>query len=237
MRRPYLKKYGRVSKFTIWIVDGNYVRTNIDEEFTNFGQHWRFLFIPKNEFWVDKEHKEGEERYYIDHMLVENRLMREGKSFAEASDAAELIEKRERSKSDLLKRNIKKISLRKIVIDKIHKTLFKKNLNGLHVWIVNGELVRDLLFVNFTEGGHDKVYHFIPKNEIWLDDDVQIKERKFILLHELYERRLMCTGWPYRSTKKNPLSAHDAASDIEYFYRHHPRLLNKRLVEELKNNS
>ena len=82
MKKPYIKKYKQVSKFTVWIVDGKYIRTNIDEEFTNFGHHLIFSFIPKNEFWIDHEFGESEEaQYYIDHMLIENRLMAQGKSF------------------------------------------------------------------------------------------------------------------------------------------------------------
>lgn len=40
-----LKKIGQRGRISIWIVDGSYVRTNIDEEFTNFGQHYRFTYI------------------------------------------------------------------------------------------------------------------------------------------------------------------------------------------------
>ncbi len=52
---PYIKKVGERGKIFIWIVDGTYVRTHLDEEFTNFGQHYRFKCIPKDEFWLDKE--------------------------------------------------------------------------------------------------------------------------------------------------------------------------------------
>jgi hypothetical protein len=38
---------------TVRIVDGVYICGHMDEEFTNFGQHYRFKFIPKNEFWID----------------------------------------------------------------------------------------------------------------------------------------------------------------------------------------
>src|SRR3989344_4485112 len=55
MKKPYIKKYCKISKFSVFIVDGAYIREFIDEEFTNFGQHFRFKFIPKNEFWIDKK--------------------------------------------------------------------------------------------------------------------------------------------------------------------------------------
>jgi hypothetical protein len=31
---------------TVWVVDGQYVRENLDKEFTNFGHHLLFHFIP-----------------------------------------------------------------------------------------------------------------------------------------------------------------------------------------------
>ena len=56
MKKPYIKKVDEIGPLTVWIVDGQYVRKNIDEEFTNFGQHYCFRFIPLHEFWLDKEH-------------------------------------------------------------------------------------------------------------------------------------------------------------------------------------
>jgi hypothetical protein len=59
------------------------VRENLDEEFTNFGQHYRFHFIPINEFWLDQQHAPGEEQFFIDHLLVEYRLMRYGMDYGQ----------------------------------------------------------------------------------------------------------------------------------------------------------
>jgi hypothetical protein len=227
MRKPYIKKVDRIGPQTVWIVDGQYVRKNIDEEFTNFGQHYGFRFIPLHEFWIDKEHGPGEQRFFIDHMLVEYRLMAEGMSYDKALEKADAVERRERLK---VKRT-RKISRRskKSIVEKIHKRLLKKYSGPVQVWIVNGELVRSLDFIDFTEGGHDRVYDFVPKNEVWLDDDLGPGERRFVLLHELHERHLMTLGWPYPK-------AHRSASRIEYHCRAHPEDLEADLrVEALKN--
>lgn len=245
MKKPYIKKVGKASGFIVWIVDGEYIRNNVDEEFTNFGHHYSFSFIPEKEFWIDKEHSGDETRYYIDHMLVENRLMAEGKDYDEASGRADLVEGRERHKSKLIEKELKSKAAQSTILKKIHKKLLKKYSNNIKVWIVNGELVRDLFFVEFTEGGHDKVYPFIPKGEIWIDDDVVQEEMKFILLHELHERNLIERGWPYDPEDKRPIialanksdlhkSAHVAASEIEYFYRRHPEKIDKILLQEVK---
>jgi len=53
LRPLYIKKVEQRSKITVWVVDGTYVRTHLDEEFTNYGQHYGFKCIPKDEFWLD----------------------------------------------------------------------------------------------------------------------------------------------------------------------------------------
>lgn len=240
--------------FSVWIVDGNYIRNNIDFEFTNYGQHYRFKFIPKNEFWIDKQINEGEEEFFIDHLLVENRLMAEGVNYSDAIDKADRIEKRERNQSKLMTSIMAKKLSKKEIVEKIHKKLIKKFSKKIKIWIVDGELVRDVFNQWYTEGGHDLKYPFIPKNEIWIDDDLSKKEIPFIVLHEVHERRLMSKGWCYdkdlnnlpyiyepgkkikASTKKNPnffKSAHRSASHIEYFCRHNPKRLNAILEREI----
>jgi hypothetical protein len=231
-KKPYIKKFGKISEFKIWIVDGNYVRKHIDEEFTNFGQHYRFPFIPKNEFWIDKDHGEPEEKYYIEHMLVENELMAAGKNYNTASDKANKIERKERKKSKLIQR-LESLKEKKhhLVIKRIHKKLLTQFSKKIQVWLVNGKLVRDIFFIDFTAGGHDKVYPFVPENEIWIDDSISPQERKYVLLHEAHERFLMSKGTDYGR-------AHMSSSEIEHFCRMNSSKLNSKLKEELsKNNS
>jgi hypothetical protein len=237
-----IKKIGKRGNINIWLVDGIKIRRDLSEEFTNFGHHFMYSFIPKNEFWIDREHKTGEAKYYIDHMLVEYRLMVRGKSKAYAMDKADIVERKERSKSKLVEMGIKKEISDKEIIQKIHKNLLKEYSRKVKVWIVNGELVRGIFYIDFTEGGHDKVYSFIPRNEIWLDNDLEPKERKFVLLHELHERNLMLKHHDIDikngsvETDKNYTKfyglAHDSASKIEYYCRQHPEKLDKKLKTE-----
>ena len=230
MKKPYIKKFSKISNFNVWIVDGKYIRDNINEEFTNYGQHYLFDFIPKNEFWIDKEGVPGEEKYYIDSMLVMNRLLAKGVSHAEAVRKADAIERRERSKSKLIKEEIKLEKQKDEIVDKVHKKLLKKfSSKKIKVWVVDGELVRDLFFIDFTEGGHNKIYPFIPLNEVWIDNDVENKEIKFVLIHELHERNLMAKGMDYDS-------AHKSSSEIEYSCRRNPEKLDKNLKAELEKN-
>ncbi|MBI2633227.1 MAG: hypothetical protein HYW78_02435 [Parcubacteria group bacterium] len=227
MKKPYLKKIGDVSIFKVWRVDGNYIRSKIDEEFTNCGQHYLFKFIPKYELWIDYEAHPGETDYYINHLIIENRLMEAGTGYGQALNVATLIEQRERDKNReiqlLKKRNLHHVP-KQVYIKRI-----KSSTKNFKIWLVNGELVRDLYYINFTEGGHEKVYSFVPKGEVWLDDDISRKEIQFVLIHELHERYHMAHGLPY-------YKAHRYASEVEYAARRRPTTTQKKLRLEIKKN-
>jgi len=226
MKKPYIRKLKEIYGIKVFLVDGKYVRTNIEEEFTNYAQHYRFKFIPKDEFWIDRGASPKEQEFYILHMIVEYFLMSKGISFHKALYKANAVEKKERLKyhyiSDLKNQHHSQI------LDRVHVKLLKKYSKKIQVWIVRGELVRDLFFIDFTEGGHHFVYDFVPTNEVWLDDNLTSSEIKYVLLHELYERNLMMTkGMSYSV-------AHDHASLIEYFCRKHTNKLDEYLDRELK---
>jgi len=95
----YLKKIGKRGKIKIWLVDGSKIRRDLDKEFTNFGQHFSFPFIPKYEFWIDKEAVSNERRFFIDHLLVEWKFMKDGYSYSMALKLADEKELSERKKA------------------------------------------------------------------------------------------------------------------------------------------
>jgi hypothetical protein len=221
---PYLKKIDERGNLQIWIVDGSYVRTHIDEEFTNFGQHYSFSYIPENELWIEQETKNDERRFFIDHLLVEHRLMSQGVSYNKALEEADKMERRERRRAG----DVGRLTHRgKQLPDgkEVHQRLWKKLENGVSVWIINGRLVRSVFDIDFTEGGHDYVYEFVPENEVWIDDAIEEKERGYVLLHELHERNRMASGWSYNK-------AHAESSRVEYRCRHHPDELHEALAAE-----
>ena len=222
--RPYIEKVDERGNLAVWIVDGAYIRGNIDEEFTNFGQHYRFSYIPVNELWIDREAQNDELQFFIEHLLVEHRLMVKGMPYEKALVIADLAERRERRRAgdlSLMTHKGKKLPEGKDV----HQRLWRKLENGPSVWIVNGRLVRSVFDIDFTEGGHDYVYEFVPQNEVWIDDDIEESERGYVLVHELHERNRMARGWPYNK-------AHAEASRLEYHCRHHPDELHDKLVEQ-----
>jgi hypothetical protein len=229
--KPYIRKVCDLGRYDVWTVDSEFVRKNICEDFVNMGHHYNFKFIPKNEFWICKETNPGEQRYYIEFLLIENRLRKKGASKTEAFKIASKAEKKERKRSSIMERIKRSIPLwdNEKLVKKVHKHLLKVYSNHLKIWVIKGELVRDLFDIDFAGGTHDKVDCFVPDNEVWLDDDISQKERKFILLHELHERFYMAQGMHYHP-------AHLRATKLEDYCRHHPEKLNAALKKELKKN-
>ncbi len=229
--RPYLQKYAQIEDIAVWIVDGPYVRENLDEEFTNFGQHYAFRFIPRDEFWLDRENCPGEAGFFVDHLLVEHRLMAGGMDYIHALEKGDAAETAERNRTAPVRDGeaLRAAKGEAALVAKMHKELLAEFSGAVKVWIVDGEWVRDFYDIDFTEGGHDKVYKFIPAGEVWIDDDVTPAERKFILLHELHERSLMDKGWTYPK-------AHRDSSRVEFECRRHPEKLDARLREEIDKN-
>jgi hypothetical protein len=224
LKHPYLRKIDKRGDIQVWIVDGSYVRGHIDEEFTNFGQHYRYAYIPKNEFWIDEEAEHDERKFFTDHLLVEHQLMAKGMPYDEALVEADRAERKERRHAG----DVAKATHRGQQLpdgSAAHERLWKKLENGISVWIVNGRLVRSVFDIDFTAGGHDHVYEFVPTGEVWIDDAITEKERGFVLLHELHERNRMEDGIPYSQ-------AHAESSRKEFWCRHHPDELHDALAVE-----
>ncbi len=221
-RKFKIKKIGKRGKLFIWIVDGEKIRNKLDINFTNFGQHFRFSFIPKDEFWLDKEATPNERSFFIDHLLVEWKLMKEGASYNDALEIANKKERSERFKAG----DFKKVDDSDGIpdIEKIHSHLLGETHNGITVWLVYGRLVRSVFNIDFTEGGHDLVYGFVPKNEVWIDDDLLKKEIPYVILHELYERSLMVKEIP------NYNEAHKKSAKIEWQARKNEKKLKENLL-------
>jgi hypothetical protein len=224
LKPPYLQKDEMRGDFQVWIVDGEYVRGRIDEEFTNFGHHYRYPYIPEKEFWIDKEAEHDERKFFIEHLLVEHGLMASCMEYGDALARADRVERRERRRSGDV-RQVARQGKGLPAAGTVHERLWKKLENGVSVWVVNGRLVRSLFDIDFTAGGHDHVYEFVPENEVWIDDAIDEKERRFVLLHELHERNRMAEGWPYSK-------AHLDSSRLEFRYRHHPDELHDALSAE-----
>ncbi len=88
----------------------------------------------------------------------------------------------------------------------IKRLLYNGNIT---VWLVDGVAIRKQFTVNFIQGGHDRVYTFIPKGEIWVERGFSKNKTKLILLHEITERNLM------KNNKMRYRQAHKMATKRE----------------------
>lgn len=247
LKQPYLGELCKAEGYTVYIVDGMYIRDNMDIEFTNFGHHISYDFIPSDELWIDKEYGiGGEEKYFIERMLCELKLLSDGLKQYYASKKAKTSEAKLRNEFEEVLLHINKKKQNFTIVKKVHKCFLEEYSNDqLKIWIVFGKMVRDIFFIDFTEGGHGLVYKFVPKDEIWIDDDLNKEEIPFVLLHEVFERNLMLQGYCYdpKETRKDVInitknttvfeSAHNKASEIECYYRQNPDKIQEKLKEEL----
>lgn len=218
----YVKKLMTIKKIVIWQVDGNYIRNNKDVNFNNAGHHFIFDYIPVNEIWIDKDfsshekvelcYKVGQkvkctnaskdEEELIEQTLEERCLIKHGMSY---NDALEISSKNAQKR----RRDENGIPLSKTYDNVYVKKIPQFCMNGVKVWLIYGKLVRDNLYKHFTQGGHHYVYKWVPKNEIWIDDNLNPKEYGYVLFHEAIERNLM------KYNKMNYESAHGVAIAYE----------------------
>ena len=210
MKAPYVKKLTEVGEFTIFIVDGSWIRKNAEKDFTNFAQHFRFpKTIPMYEFWIDEAQSEKEETYFRDHMLKEWELMKKGVSYDKAFAAGDKVENRLRHRG----KSAKHCKPRPAHEYDVGAKLLRKE-GQINIWLVKGDVVRDRYDTDFTEGGHDLVYTYIPSpNNVWIDDMMVVKEREPTIIHETTERAAMAKGEKYHP-------AHQLALEAEWKWRH-----------------
>jgi hypothetical protein len=97
--------------------------------------------------------------------------------------------------------------------EEILQKQFLYNYNGYDVYTVNGAFVKVTYKMDFVEGGHFKVYNFIPENEIWVDNNIDSKNWGYIAYHEYIEvEEMINNNLDYNS-------AHEIANKAEKKYR------------------
>ena len=200
--------------YEICIVDGPLIRQRIYPEFLYGGNEQRYLFNPKGEIWIDNSISVEEYRYTVAHELNERHLMAKyGYTYSDAHDSSLRVERNMRSADLVLSKNhenelamvspydcdsIKEIpelgdSIR---LQNIYLQLYSIK-EGISIWIVNGAKVRSNIYPDFGFSGNDFAYHFIPRNEIWIDAQVSCEETEFSIVSELTERKYMAEGKGY----------------------------------------
>lgn len=100
---------------------------------------------------------------------------------------------------------------------------FLEKRDGIKIYLVDGNWIRNNLYGGFNHGGHGYVCEYIPLDEIWVltthPVDCKCKHvkpnrmmsknfRKSLILHEFTERNLMAKGMIY-------WKAHQLAEEVE----------------------
>ena len=177
----------------IKLVDGFKIRNTVDINFAVIEDHYASpSLVPAGEIWLEKEYwREKDEivKYYIKFRALTKKhpLSKARKEFILPAPA-------------------------KPVPVKI-KSLGKFGKN--RIFLVNGHKVRQTYDHFFFLGGHYRVYKYVPKNEVWIDDTALTKDRKYTLIHEFYELELMDRGMNYENAHKHALDAEKGARMCE----------------------
>ena len=80
--------------------------------------------------------------------------------------------------------------------------------DGIVVWSVRGEVVRDDLDVDFAIGGHGYNHDYIPEDEVWIERSMSRRDFALAAAHEAAELLLMRRGVGHDE-------AHEMAAGIE----------------------
>ncbi len=167
----------------IKIVDGWKIRNTIDTDFSSWGDVTSYPYIPKGEMWVDKFLK-PEVALFEELARLERRM--KGKPFAQ-----------------IRKQAAKELTNRKFKLD----ITARKKRGNIEILLVDGFSVRSSMDPYFVLGGHDLVYSYIPKNQVWIDTRQDPREIEYTLVHETLERKLMSGGMEYDSAHDFALAA------------------------------
>ncbi len=111
-----------------------------------------------------------------------------------------------------LKNLISQTPGKKEVMNMIHLKLLKV-IDGVKIYLVDGELVRDRITIEYTMGGHHYRYPFIPEDEVWIDNAMDKDDIEATIIHEMHERTLM----KYKGLSYS--TAHARSSEVEKVFR------------------
>jgi hypothetical protein len=226
---PYIKKLEDIGPITVYLVDGNFIRTHIQPQFT-VEAHWKDKdyrgIIPANEFWLDVGADPEEYDFLIMRMLEEIKHLSKLVDPIRAEKLASETEQRERNKASRESGIYQRRSDVELSLIQEIKTDYQQD--PLNAYVVDGRKIRDKVDILYRHGGHDLVYpDYIPHNHIWIDNTTKSREWDYFLVHELGERKDMY-GMGARGTGLGYKKAHAKALRDEQLCRHDLEHFEKR---------
>lgn len=227
LKRLYGYYNGEYKGFKIWIVDGNYIRREIFNEFIYGGNDERYTFVPESEIWIDNSVSAEEYLTTLEHEIIERNLMRHnGYTYYDAHDSALMLElgmrrgflaaANEHEKQLPMVNPIDFNSTKeieelagKINLSGIYKIPYAKR-DGVEIWVVDGYKIRRDIYPDFGFSGNSNAYMFIPPNEIWIDASITCQEMEYSIQLELKEMAFMKNGLKYDEAYTNALKTTDS---------------------------
>ncbi len=82
------------------------------------------------------------------------------------------------------------------------------------IYEVDGEWIRNNLYVNYGTGGHGKVHSFIPNNEVWIEKNKKSEYKARTIIHEINEFKKM-NKLPYYHAHKNSMKVENNSSQLK----------------------
>lgn len=76
------------------------------------------------------------------------------------------------------------------LVPSFRKTL-RDGIAGFKIYGVDGKYIRDNIDISFTMGSHGYENTYIPKDEIWIDDELSPYDFEALKIHELVEAKRM----------------------------------------------
>jgi hypothetical protein len=166
------------------------------------------------EIWISEKTAAREGIFFIANALARMKAKADGAEEESASTSGLNVERFLRERLNSIKYRAGRAHKR--VPMKIYReqyTTLPDERFTVKLWIVDGNLVRSFYSTEYTEGGHGYVYPWVPKDEIWVEEAVDRRERPFIVIHEYLEHRLM------RDRKLDYETAHAICSKVEFHCR------------------
>jgi hypothetical protein len=232
---PYIKLMEKIGLIDVWIVDGEYIRGNLQPQFTNHAHSLDREYkgiIPKNEFWIDIGCDTEEYDWYLEFMFEEcyhlSRLVPEKKAEQYAIMAVNREKERSKRRGGAF-HEIPNINV-KVLQDEI-KTDYQDE--PIKLLLVYGKLIREPgIDPLFAHGGHDLVYpEFVPNNTVWIDNTAINKAWAHLAVHECGERKDMHRFGGKGDTSESYKKAHRIALRDEQKCMHDEEHLLKRLQD------
>jgi hypothetical protein len=182
-----------------------------DEEFGNFATNGEFPdLIPRGEIWVSEKLVPREGVFFVANALTRLARRDAGATDKAYTDGIETERQLRERITGLAFRDGKPHAKVPPEIYLEEYITLPDPRGPVVVWLIRGDLARDYYKTDYTQGGHDYVYPWVPKGEIWVEDGADRHELPFIVCHEYLERRLM------RDAGLDYDGAHVTCSGIEF---------------------